>query len=617
MEQISKKNIRNFCIIAHIDHGKSTLADRFLELTGSIDQKKMMPQYLDQMDLERGRGITIKMHPCRMIYRTQNLDKSKIQDSKLPINNSAFVLNLIDTPGHVDFSYEVSRSLAAVEGAILLVDAVSGVQAQTLANLETAQKQGLIIIPVINKIDLPQAQIEKTELEIKNILGFKEDVKITKISAKSGVNVKNLIEEIIEKIPPPRQSSDLPLRALIFDSKYDPYLGVVAYVRIIEGELHVNKDLLLMRKKVKAKAKEVGWLVPQFSPQKKLSAGEIGYVALGLKNPETVRIGDTITSDLSQNSDFKIEPLEGYQEPKPVVFTSVFPRDSNDWSILKDSLMRLKLNDASLFFEPESKSFLGKGFRCGFLGLLHAEITTERLRREFGLDLIISSPSVIYKIITRNGKELIIYNPEQWPQDSEISAIYERFAEVKIISPQNFLNSILKILKEIKPNVEMLSPSRYVLKVEMPLREVIVGFYDKLKSVSQGYASMDYKILDWRQADLVKIEFLIGGKKQEPISKIVPKKDAFSEGKKIAQLLKDFLPPQLFELPIQVKVRGRIIVRQTIKAKRRDVIAPLYGGDYTRKRKLLERQKRGKKELKEKGQFSIPPDVFWKIIKVD
>lgn len=598
---MSKKNIRNFCIIAHIDHGKSTLADRFLELTSSIDQKKMRPQYLDQMDLERGRGITIKLHPVRMNY----------------FSGHHYILNLIDTPGHVDFSYEVSRSLAAVEGAIILVDAASGVQAQTLANLETAQKQGLAIIPVINKIDLPQAQIEKTESEIKKILASNEDLEITKISAKSGINVKNLLEEIIQKIPPPDQHHDLPLRALIFDSKYDPFLGVVAYVRIIEGELKVNDDLLLIRKNVGAKAKEVGWFLPQFSPQKKLSAGEMGYVALGLKNPEAVRIGDTITAGLIRNLNLKIEPLEGYQEPKPVVFTSVFTRNSNDWPVLKDSLMRLKLNDASLFFEPESKSFLGKGFRCGFLGLLHAEIITERLKREFGLDLVVSSPSVIYKIIDRNGKEVMIYNPEQWPQESEIGEIYEHFAEVKIVSPQDFLSPVLKLLKELQPSVEMLSQSRYILKVKMPLREVIIGFYDKLKSVSQGYASMDYKILDWQKSDLVKLEFLIGGRVQEPISKIVPKKDSFSEGKKIAELLKDVLPAQLFELPVQVRVHSRILVRKTIKAKRRDVIAPLYGGDYTRKKKLLERQKRGKKELKEKGQFSISPEVFWKIIKID
>ncbi len=627
---MSKKNIRNFCIIAHIDHGKSTLADRFLELTSSVDQKKMRPQYLDQMDLERGRGITIKLHPCRMIYRAEIPNPNlKIQNSKSQINSlessasdlwlagPESILNLIDTPGHVDFSYEVSRSLAAVEGAILLVDAASGVQAQTLANLETAQKQGIIIVPVINKIDLPQAQIEKTELEIKKILDLKEELEITKISAKSGINVKNLLEEIIHKIPPPGQRHDLPLRALIFDSKYDPFLGIVAYVRIIEGELKVNDDLVLIRKNVSAKAKEAGWFLPQFSPQKKLSAGEMGYVALGLKNPEAVRIGDTITSGSIRNSNFKIEPLEGYQEPKPVVFTSVFTRDSNDWAILKDSLMRLKLNDASLFFEPESKSFLGKGFRCGFLGLLHAEIITERLTREFGLDLVVSSPSVIYKIIDRNGKEVMIYNPEQWPQESEIGEIYERFAEVKIVSPQNFLSPVLKLLKELQPSVEMLSQSRYILKVKMPLREVIIGFYDRLKSVSQGYASMDYKILDWQKSELVKLEFLIGGRVQEPISKIVPKKDSFNEGKKIAELLKDVLPAQLFELPVQVRAHGRILVRKTIKAKRRDVIAPLYGGDYTRKKKLLERQKRGKKELKEKGQFSISPEVFWKIIKID
>lgn len=608
--------IRNFCIIAHIDHGKSTLADRFLELTNSIDQKKMRPQYLDQMDLERGRGITIKLHPCRMIYRakipnpksqTKNLELSA-SDSGL--GGSEFILNLIDTPGHVDFSYEVSRSLAAVESAILLIDATTGVQAQTLANLEIARKQNLVIIPAINKIDLPQSQIEKTESEIQDILKIDKS-QIVKISAKTGVGVESLLKEIIKRTPPPDQRKDALLKALIFDSKYDPFLGVVAYVRVMGGQLSKNDDLLLIRKNIKAKAREVGFFMPHFVTQEKISAGETGYVALGIKNPEMVRIGDTITLSFAPNP----KPLSGYKEPKSLVFTSVFTRDSNDWPVLRDALIRLKLNDASLFFEPESKSFLGKGFRCGFLGLLHAEIITERLKGEFGLDLVVSSPSVAYRIITKNDKEIMVYSPQQWPEESIIKEIYEKFSELKIITPQNFLNPVLKLIQKRHPEVEMFGEARYILKVEMPLREIIIGFYDRLKSISQGYASMDYRVLDWQKSELVKLEFLIGGKVQEPISKIVPQKDAFYEGKRIVDLLKDVLPAQLFEVALQAKAQGRIIARRTIKAKRRDVIAPLYGGDYTRKKKLLERQKRGKKELKEKGQFSIPSDVFWKIIK--
>ncbi|MDD5221509.1 MAG: translation elongation factor 4 [Candidatus Pacebacteria bacterium] len=594
-----EKRIRNFSIIAHIDHGKSTLADRLLELTHTIEKAKLRPQFLDSMDLEYEKGITIKMHPVRMDYTDES--------------GKQYILNLIDTPGHVDFSYEVSRSLAAVEGAILLIDAATGVQAQTLANLELAQKENLKIIPVINKIDMPQARIEEAVSEIKEILPV-EEKDILKISAKTGQNIDLIVKEVIKQIPPPEKQESEILKALIFDSKYDSFLGVIAYVRIFQGELKMQDNLFLIRQNMKVKAKEVGWFSPQLIAKQKLEDGEIGYVALGIKDPSLVRIGETITN---YNPDKKVEPLPGYREAQQAVFTSIFPRDANDWPALRDSLMRLKLNDSSLSFEPESKSVLGKGFRCGFLGLLHAEITTERLRREFNLDLIISSPSVSYKIIGKNGKEEIIYSSKDWPHYSEIQEIYEQYVELKIITPTSFLNQILKMIAGRESTTNVLSPERLIIQAKMPLREIIIGFYDTLKSVSQGYASMDYRIIGWKKSDLVKLEILILGKTEETISKIVPRNISMQEAKKIAEKLEKVLPSQLFELPIQIQCEGRVICRRTIRAKRKDVTAPLYGGDYTRKRKLLEKQKKGKKKLKERGQVSIPPEVFWDIIKTD
>jgi GTP-binding protein LepA len=634
-------NIRNFCIISHIDHGKSTLADRFLELTGTVEKEKMHPQFLDMMDLEREKGITIKMQPVRMVWHMPNHaevlstkhqipNKSQISHLNnqkslelgawnLGFSSSKFILNLIDTPGHVDFSYEVSRSLAAVEGAILLVDATKGIQAQTLANLELAQRENLIILPAINKIDLPQAQIERTLKEMAKILEI-EEKEILKISAKEGTNVESLLFEVIRKIPPPEGDITAPLKVLIFDSKYDPYLGVIAYVRIFDGEVKKGDSVYLIRQKIKTKVKEVGWFLPQLTKTEVLKAGEIGYIALGIKNPEKVRIGETITKLEAQDKKLKftteieVEPFPGYEEPKPVVFASIFPFKTQDWSVLKQALERLKLNDSSLFFEPEVKSILGKGFRCGFLGVLHAEITIERLKREFGLNLIVSSPSVSYKVLLKNKKEIIVYTPKDWPHYSQIEKTYEQFAKVQIITPQRFLSPVLKLVKEKRPKFESLG-ERVILEIEMPLREVIVGFYDKLKSVSEGYASMDYRVLGWKEADLVKLEFLIAGKAEESISKIVPRELAQKEGERIVEILKETLPPQQFTLPIQARVEGRIIARRNIKAQRKDVTAPLYGGDYTRKLKLLEKQKRGKKKLKEKGQISIPNEVFWEIIK--
>ncbi len=605
------ENTRNFVIISHIDHGKSTLADRFLELTKTIPKEKMRPQYLDMMDLEREKGITIKMQPVRMIYHAE------IRNSKFEIRNSdsEFILNLIDTPGHVDFSYEVSRSLAAVEGAILLVDATKGIQAQTIANLELAKKQNLVIIPVINKIDLLQARIEETKEELSNFLRIPK-TEIFEISAKYGTNVEKLLKAIIEKFPPPKADVQKPLRALIFDSKYDSYKGVIAFVRVFDGEIKANEKIYLISNKIEGEAKEVGYFNPELSLQKELKAGEIGYVATGIKEAGKVRVGDTITK--KELSSFEVEALPGYQEPKPMVFASLYPENPDNFDLLKESLNKLKLNDAALTFEPELKEALGRGFRCGFLGNLHAEIVSERIWREYNLNLIISTPSVLYKIIDKQNQELFIKKAADWLVPSQIKEIQEPWIKLKILTPQNYLGRVIKILQNFEAksfDSKYFGKNFLLLTSESPLRIIIMGFYDKLKEVSQGFASMDYEILDYRTADLVKLEILVAGERQETFSKIVSRGRAYQEGKRIIEKLKEILPAQLFSVPLQAVVSGKVIARETIRAQRKDVIASLYGGDYTRKRKLLEKQKRGKLKLKEKGKISIPQNVFFEMFR--
>jgi len=589
------KNIRNFSILAHIDHGKSTLADRLLELTGTVEAKRMRPQYLDMMDLERERGITIKMQPVKMKF-------------------GDYILNLIDTPGHVDFNYEVSRSLAAVEGAILLVDATKGIQAQTIGNLELAKKQNLIIIPVINKIDSLQANISQTKKEMVDLLGVDEK-EIIEISAKQGKNIDKVLQVIIEKIPPPHARNSISnLRALIFDSKYDPYKGVISFVRLFEGEVKKGDKIYLVQTKIQGEAKEIGVFKPELSPVDKLTAGEMGYIATGIKTPGEVRIGDTIT-----NKEAKVEALPGYLEPKPMVFLSIYPENPDDFESLKDALDKLKLNDAALSFKPDFKEGLGRGFQCGFLGLLHTEIVSERLKREFGLSLVLSTPSVIYKVLTKDKKELLVYTSADWPDPAKIERSQELWLKVKILTPQTYLGSVLELLKSIESKhvkTDYLGVEKSELAYEIPLREIITkNFYDKLKGVSQGFASMNYEILDWRPVDLVKLDILILGKKEEAFSRIVPEEDIEAEGRKIVKKLKENLPPQMFSLPLQAAVGGKIIARETLRARRKDVLAPLYGGDYTRKRKLLEQQKKGKKELKQKGRIKIPSKVFLEIFK--
>lgn len=600
---MEKKEIRNFVIIAHIDHGKSTLADRFLELTGTIAKEKMKPQFLDMMELEREKGITIKMQPVRMNYN---------------FNQKPYILNLIDTPGHVDFNYEVSRALAAVEGAILLVDATQGIQAQTLANLELAKKQGLVIIPAINKIDMSIARVEETVEELANFLGIDRN-EVLRISAKQGTNVSGLLEQVVRKIPEPKQELEKPFRALIFDSKYDVHKGVLAYVRVMEGRLTAGEKIYLMRRKVEAESREIGYFKPSFSPQNEILAGEIGYIATGIKEPEKVRAGDTITSLKFKVQNLNLpEPLSGYLEPKPMVFANIFPENPDDFENLKAALAKLKLEDASLVFEPKTNEVVGRGFSCGFLGTLHAEIISERLRREFKLNLVISAPSVVFKILNTRGKEILIYSLSDWPQESEIKEIYEPWVRLEVVTPQSFFGKALELLECLEGKqieIKYLSANRPLLIYETPLREIILGFYDKLKGASQGYASMNYEVSGYMPGDLIKLDILVAGKKEEPLSRIVSRKKAFLEGKRIVEKLKEILPAQLFSVAIQAVLGGKIIARETIGAKRRDVIAPLYGGDYTRKMKLLEKQKKGKKKLKARGEVRIPQKVYLEIFK--
>ncbi|MBI3337188.1 MAG: elongation factor 4 [Candidatus Staskawiczbacteria bacterium] len=598
---MSQENIRNFSIIAHIDHGKSTLADRLLELTHTIESKKMKPQFLDSMELEREKGITIKLKSIRMNYNYLGKD---------------FILNLVDTPGHVDFTYEVSRSLAAVEGTVLLVDAGQGIQAQTLANLELAKKQNLIIIPVINKIDLPQAKVQEVVEELVNLLKINES-EILKVSAKTGENVEQILKAVIEKIPAPKKENlEKPFRALIFDSDYDSFKGVIAFIRIVDGEVENNQKIKLFAANAAAEIKELGYFNPGRSPQNKLYAGEIGYIATGIKEPGKVMAGDTIVK--IQFPAINIEPLPGYQEPKPMVFASFYPENPDDFDLLKDALSKLKLNDPALTFESETKEALGRGFMVGFLGTLHVEIVAERLRREFNLNLVISTPSVVFKIINIKGEEKFIYSASDWPDTSQIKETQEPWVLLEIITPLIYLGKLMEILKNLNgiyADTQYLSSQRAIIIYDVPLRGVITGLYDKIKSASQGYASMNYKISGLKPAKLVKMEIWIAGQKEEALSKIVSENEAYREGKFVVEKLKEVLDPEQFSVPLQAVVSGKVVARETIKARRKDVTGYLYGGDITRKRKLLEKQKKGKKLMKGKGTVQVPTKAFLEIFK--
>lgn len=587
-------NIRNFCIIAHIDHGKSTLADRMLELTGAVEKRQMKDQLLDQMDLERERGITIKLAPVRMEY-------------------SGHVLNLIDTPGHVDFSYEVSRSLAAVEGAILLIDAAQGIEAQTLSTLYAAIEHDLAIIPVLNKIDLPAARPEEVKHEIVKLLGCSED-EIILASGKTGEGVKEILDAVVERVPAPRGGDKEQLQALIFDSVYDPYRGVVAYLRVFNGQIKKDDEFFLMQTKSQGRAEEVGFFRPKLVANSPLSAGEIGYLVTGFREVSEAAVGDTVT----HKKEAALSPMPGYKEVKPYVFASIFATEGDKYPELKDAVEKLKLNDASLVYEPERSEVLGFGFRCGFLGLLHMDIVRERLEREFDLDIVITSPTVEYHVVKTNGESTIVERASDMPQANAYREICEPWAMLEIITPKEYIGGIMDLSQKkraIYKDTQYFDDGRALIKYEIPLAELIINFYDQLKTVSSGYASMNYEILDWRPAKLSKVDILIAEEKVDALSFIVYTPNAQSEARRIVERLKDLIPRQNFEVKIQAAIGGDIIASERLSPLRKDVTAKLYGGDVTRKNKLLDKQKKGKKKMKQIGRVNMPSDIFINVLK--
>lgn len=592
--------VRNFCIIAHIDHGKSTLADRLLEKTGTIAKRDMQDQLLDTMDIERERGITIKLNAARMNYKAQD--------------GHDYVLNLIDTPGHVDFSYEVSRSLAACEGALLIVDATQGVEAQTLANVYLAMEQDLEIIPVINKIDLPSADVEAVRKEIEEILGIDGSMAIP-VSAKDGTGIEDVLEAIVHYVPAPEDTSDKPLRALIFDSAYDQYLGTVCYFKVVDGSIKNGDKVRFMATNKEFDIVELGYLNPKRVPVEELKTGDVGYLAASIK--EITRfVGDTVTC--VENPATK--PLEGYKEALPMVFSGLYPVENDQYADLKEALEKLKLNDSSITFEPETSSALGFGFRCGFLGMLHMEIAQERLEREYNISLVTTAPSVIYKVHKTNGEVEEIDNPANLPDAQVRDYIEEPYVSVNIMTPNEYVGSLMELSQNkrgIFKNMSYLDKIRVNLEYDIPLSEVITDFYDQLKSRSKGYASMDYEFSDYRKADLVKLDILLAGEVVDALSAIVHKDNAFYVGQKLTAKLKDIIPKQLFEVAIQAAVGGRVIARTNIKAMRKSVLDKCYGGDITRKRKLLEKQKRGKKRMKAVGRVDVPQEAFMAVLSLD
>lgn len=600
---MDQSHIRNFCIIAHIDHGKSTLADRLLELTATVEKRKMKEQLLDQMDLERERGITIKLQPVQMKY---------------VYRGNEYRLNLIDTPGHVDFHYEVSRSLAAVEGAILLVDATKGVQAQTLANLYLAIEQGLEIIPVVNKIDLPNAEVEKVKKEIVHLIGCPEE-DILMASGKTGLGVQAVLERVIERVPAPSGEIEKPLRALIFDSVYDTYKGVVAFVRVVDGQVKRDDVLYLLGTANESVTVEVGHFAPALTPQPMLVAGDIGYIATGLKEVAHCRVGDTVTLRPREREALKVTALPGYREIKPAVYASLYPTDGEDYAFMRDALDKLKLNDAAFTFEPESNQALGRGFRCGFLGLLHLEIIQARLEREFNLVPTITTPSVVYEIQLYGHPERVpLYSPSDLPDPAGVEKIFEPYVTLSIITPGEYLGNVMHLAQSIRSeykNTEYIDEDRVIITFEAPLMDVIVNFHDELKSASSGYASMNYDGIGYRESDVVKLDILVAGEKIEAFSRMVPERAAHQEGKKTVEKLKTVLPRQSFAVALQAAIGAKVIARETISAFRKDVTGYMYGGDFSRKKKLLEKQKAGKKRMKETGRVTIPSKAFLEILK--
>jgi GTP-binding protein LepA len=590
---MDQSKIRNFSIIAHIDHGKSTLADRILEITEAVSARDMRAQLLDSMDLERERGITIKAQAVRVSWKGHEL-------------------NLIDTPGHVDFTYEVSRSLQACEGALLVVDAAQGIEAQTLANAYLAIENGLEIVPVANKIDLPQADPDSASIEVADLLGD-DPSHVVRISAKTGMNVDQVLDAIVERVPPPSGDASAAPRALVFDSAYDQYRGVLAFVRMVDGSFSRREELQTMATGTRFDAEELGFFSPSMTPVESLTAGEVGYVVTGLKDVSSVRVGDTLTSVSRRAS----EPLPGYKDVKPMVFAGLFPTDSDEYPELRDALERLKLNDAALFYEPETSTALGFGFRCGFLGLLHMEIVRERLEREFDLDLIVTAPNVAYRVKERNGEWREVHNPAEFPR--EVEEVEEPFVKSSIIVPKEYVGAVMELNNERRgtfDHMEYLSPERVHLTYELPLGEIVLDYYDQLKSRTRGYASFDYDLSGFKAGNLVRVDVLVAGETVDALSLIIHRDFAYDRGRLLVEKLREEIPRQMFDVPIQAAIGARVIARETVKMRRKDVLAKCYGGDISRKRKLLENQKKGKKRMKQVGSVEVPQEAFLAVLNI-
>jgi GTP-binding protein LepA len=594
-------HIRNFCIVAHIDHGKSTLADRLLEYTGTVSKRELMEQTLDQMDLEREKGITIKAQAVRMLYTA--------------LNGEEYELNLIDTPGHVDFAYEVSRSLAACEGALLVIDAAQGIEAQTLANLYLALEADLSLIPIINKIDLPSADPQKVMQEVEEVIGLpKEDCILA--SAKEGIGTQEILEAIIKIVPPPSGQIDQPLRALVFDSHYDAYKGVIAYVRVVDGQLREGEKVSMIAAGSSTEILEAGYFHPRLTATKELTTGEVGYIATGFKNVKDCRVGDTVTVPSALGH---VEPLAGYQPAKPMVFAGIYPVEGNDYPLLRDALDRLKLNDASLFYEPETSNALGFGFRCGFLGLLHMEIVQERLEREYDLDILATAPSVEYHVLKTDGEMVEVDNPSEMPPAGEIENIEEPMMDISIFTPSRYIGTIMELVTSRRgtyKDLKYIEAERVLLTYNIPLAELIIDFYDQLKSRTQGYASLDYTFGAYLASELVKLDILVNGHPVDALSLIIHRDKAYTQGRALVEKLRSLIPRQLFEVPIQAAIGSKVIARETVKAMRKDVLAKCYGGDISRKRKLLEKQKEGKKRMKMVGNVEIPQEAFMAVLSL-
>lgn len=593
--------IRNFSIIAHIDHGKSTLADRLLQFTGALSDREMREQFLDKMDLEREKGITIKLQPVRLKYRARNGEE--------------YILNLIDTPGHVDFTYEVSRSLASCEGALLVVDASQGIEAQTLANVYLAMDLNLEIIGAVNKIDLPGAQPELVKQEMENVLGLDKE-EVLPISAKLGTGIEEVLETIVEQIPPPHGDEDGPLQAMIFDSYFDSYKGAISYIRVFNGSLRKGDIVRMMSSGKEFEVAEIGVLSPYMTEVESLSAGEVGYLAAGIKNVKDTRVGDTITQ-ASKPAD---KALPGYQEVKPMVYCGLYPLENSDFERLRDALDRLKLNDASLFYEPESSDALGFGFRCGFLGLLHLEIIRERLEREYDLSLLATAPSVVYKILLTDGSELYVQNPTHWPAAQKTEQVMEPYVKASIMAPNEYVGAIMELCQEKRGSfitMEYLTSQRVMITYKLPLSEILYDFFDALKSRTRGYASLDYEIIGYETSDLVKLDIMLNGEVVDALSFIAHNDRAYYQARAIVEKLRRIIPRQMYEVVIQAAIGSKIIARESVKAMRKDVLAKCYGGDITRKKKLLEKQKEGKKKMKQIGRVEVPKDAFMSVMNIE